>query len=367
MGGKELEFIKDAFDKNWITPLGENVDRFEDEIKKFVGMPEALALSSGTAALHLAMKVMGLKEKDYVFCSSLTFFASVNPVLYEKATPVFIDSDEESWNMDPLALAKAFEWAEKTNHMPKFVIVVDIYGQSAKYDEIKIICDKYHVPILEDAAEALGATYHGKNCGTFGHASCLSFNGNKIITTSGGGMVLCHSKEERNKMFFWSTQSREKKSYYEHKEIGYNYRLSNICAAIGRGQMEVLAQRVKKKREIYNDYQEGLRNCPIQMMSKLDYAASSHWLSAMTINEESDVTPDKLIKLLESHNIESRRVWKPMHMQPIFKENLFFTNQESDSVSQRLFEYGLCLPSDTNMTCKEQNEVIQLICSAFQN
>lgn len=365
MGGSEITYVQDAFEKNWVAPLGENVDEFENLMKNYIGMPEGLALSAGTAALHLAMKKMGLQQGDYVFCSSLTFSASINPALYEKAIPVFIDSDEDSWNMDPKALKKAFVWAEKEHCMPRFVIVVDLYGQSARFDEIKAICDFYHVAILEDAAEALGASYHGQKCGTFGYMSALSFNGNKIITTSGGGMVLCREAKEREKMFFWSTQSREPARHYEHKEIGYNYRMSNICAGIGRGQMDVLDQRIAKKQEIYQLYKEGLQDCPITMMPELANAVSTHWLSTMTINDGVDVQPMDIIEALDQHQVESRPVWKPMHLQPIFKDHAFFSNCDKGSISEKLFMRGLCLPSDTNMTIEEQKEIITIIRSVF--
>lgn len=364
MGGEEMKYIQDAFDKNWISPLGENVDEFEASMKEYIGIDQALALSAGTAAIHLGLKMLGVKQGDYVFCSTLTFSASCNPILYEKAIPVFIDSDEESWNMDPEALKKAFVWAEKENHMPKAVIVVDLYGQSAKFDEIKAICDSYGVPILEDAAEALGATYKGKKCGTFGEISALSFNGNKIITTSGGGMVLCHKKEQRDKMFFWATQAREQARHYEHKELGYNYRMSNICAGIGRGQMHVLADRIAKKREIYNLYKESFQGYPITMMNELTDSESTHWLSVMSIQDQSDVTPLMIMEALDSY-AESRPVWKPMHMQPIFSDYPFFSACETGSVSQYYFERGLCLPSDTNMTIEQQKEIIAIIQSVF--
>ena len=283
MGGNEMKYIQDAFDKNWIAPLGENVDKFEEEMKSYIGAENALALSSGTAAIHMSIKALGVKDGDYVFCSTLTFSASCNPILYERAIPVFIDSDE-SWNMSPIALKKAFDWAEKEKKLPKAVIVVDLYGQSAKWDEILPICEKYNVPVIEDAAEALGCTYKGKHCGMFGHFGIISFNGNKIITTSGGGMLFSKTKEERKQIFKWATQSREPARHYEHKEIGYNYRMSNVCAGIGRGQLEVLNKRIQKKNELYNVYKSEFKDLPIMMMPELRDTNPTHWLSCFTIN-----------------------------------------------------------------------------------
>ena len=364
MGGDEMKYIQEAFDKNWIAPLGENVDAFEKEMKEYLGLEHALALSCGTAGIHLGLKLLGVKEGDYVFCSSLTFSASCNPILYEKAIPVFIDSDE-SWNMSPKALQKAFDWAEKEGKMPKAVVVVDLYGQSAKWDEIIPICKKYDVPILEDAAEALGCKYKEKYCGNFGDISVISFNGNKIITTSGGGMMFTKTEEERNLAFKWATQSREPARHYEHKEIGYNYRMSNICAGIGRGQLKVLNDRISKKREIYNKYKEAFKDLPITMMNDLAHTEPTHWLSCFVINKESDVTPIQIIGALEKENIESRPVWKPMHLQPIFENNKFFSHLDFGSYSEYLFNEGICLPSDTKMDKEELKEVIKVIKGCF--
>lgn len=366
MGGEEMKYIQEAFDKNWIAPLGENVDKFEEEMKEYLGLENALALSCGTAGIHLGLKLLGVQEGDYVFCSTLTFSASCNPILYEKAIPVFIDSDE-SWNMSPKELKKAFDWAEKEGKMPKAVIVVDLYGQSAKWDEIIPICKKYNVPILEDAAEALGCKYKGKYCGSFGDISVISFNGNKIITTSGGGMMFTKTKEERDLAFKWATQSREPAKHYEHKEIGYNYRMSNVCAGIGRGQLKVLDERIKKKKEIYKYYKESFKNLPIKMMIELDQTEPTHWLSCLVIDKESNVTPNQIIDVLEKENIESRPVWKPMHMQPIFKEYKFFSDLDKGSFSEYLFNEGICLPSDTKMEIKSQKEVIDVVSNFFEN
>lgn len=360
MGGEEMKYIQEAFDKNWIAPLGENVDKFEKEMKEYLGLEHALALSCGTAGIHLGLKLLGVQQGDYVFCSTLTFSASCNPILYEKAIPIFIDSDE-SWNMSPIALQKAFDWAEKEGKLPKAVIVVDLYGQSAKWDEIIPICKKYNVPILEDAAEALGCKYKGKYCGSFGDISVISFNGNKIITTSGGGMMFTKTEEERNHAFKWATQSREPARHYEHKEVGYNYRMSNISAGIGRGQLKVLNDRVNKKREIYQFYKEAFKDLPIKMLEELDNTIPTHWLSCMVLDKDCSIKPEEIIIALEKENIESRPVWKPMHMQPIFKDNKFFSQLDEGSYSEYLFNDGICLPSDTKMTNEMQNSVIDII------
>lgn len=366
MGSKELDYIKDAFDKNWIAPLGENVNEFENAVKSYVNINNALALSSGTAAIHLALKAINVQQGDFVFCSTLTFSASCNPILYEKAIPVFIDSNEY-WNMSPEALQKAFNYfINDVEKMPKAVIVVDLYGQSAEYDKIKEICSKYGVPIIEDAAEALGATYKDKFCGTFGDYGIFSFNGNKIITTSGGGMLVCESKEDRDKSFFWATQSRENERHYEHKEIGYNYRLSNICAGIGRGQMEILDERVKKKREIYKHYEEAFNGLPISMMKELPDSYSTFWLSCITIEETSKVKPLDIIMELEKENIESRPIWKPMHLQPIFQNNLYFSHKAEESISEKIYNQGICLPSDSKMTNDQQQRVIEIVQGFFK-
>lgn len=365
MGGAEMKYIKDAFDKNWVAPLGENVDKFEIEMQNYVGVNYALALSCGTAAIHMAIIQLGVGLGDYVFCSSLTFSASCNPILYEKAIPIFIDSDE-SWNMSPIALKKAFKWAKKENKMPKAVIVVDLYGQSAKWDEILPVCEMYEVPVIEDAAEALGCKYKDRQCGGFGQFGILSFNGNKIITTSGGGMIFTKTEEERNLIFKRSTQSREVARHYEHKEIGYNYRMSNICAGIGRGQLEVLNERINKKIEIYNMYKSAFKEIPVKMMSDLEETIPTHWLSCMTINKDSKVSPESILIALERENIEARPVWKPMHLQPVFAECKYFTHFEDVSYCDSLFENGICLPSDTKMDFNQQQEIIDIIVRCFK-
>ena len=355
--GYEKEYIKEAFDTNWIAPLGENVNKFEEELSSYVGIKSAAALSSGTAAIHLALKTAGVEKDDIVFVSDLTFSATVNPIIYENAKPVFIDSEKDTWNMDPRALEKAFDKYPK----PKAVVVVHLYGVPAKVDEVKEICKKHNVTLIEDAAESLGATYKGKQTGTFGKYGIYSFNGNKIITTSGGGMLVSNDEERIAKARFWSTQSREKARHYEHKEIGYNYRMSNIVAGIGRGQLKVLDERIKQKTDIYNNYKEGLKDiADIRIQEIPKDTKPNHWLSVITLSKDSKVKPIDIMEALEKENIESRPVWKPMHMQPVF-ESYDFIKVEEEPVSTDLFERGVCLPSDTNMTKEEQDVVIDII------
>lgn len=359
--GYEQEYIKEAFDTNWIAPLGANVNNFEKELAEYVGAGHAAALSSGTAAIHMGLQALGVQRGDIVFCQALTFSASANPIVYEEATPVFIDSEYETWNMDPKALEKAFE-----KYTPKAVIVVHLYGIPAKMDEIMKICQKHNVPILEDAAESLGATINDKQTGTFGKFGAFSFNGNKIITTSGGGMLVSDDEERIAKVRFWATQSREKFRYYEHKEIGYNYRLSNISAGIGRGQLKVLDERIAEKTNIHNTYKEGFKNIKeIQMQPYIQNSKPNFWLSAIILDKDSKVTPLQIIEALEKENIESRPVWKPMQLQPVFADRDFITLNESGSVSEDIFSRGVCLPSDTKMTREEQAKVIEIIKGLF--
>ena len=355
--GYEQKYIKEAFDTNWIAPLGENVNKFEEELASYVKIKCAAALSAGTAAIHMALKALDVKKEDIVLCSDLTFSATVNPVIYENATPVFIDSEKESWNMDLKALEKAFEKYPN----PKAVIVVHLYGTPAKIEEIKSICDKHNVPLVEDAAESLGATYKGKQTGTFGKYGIYSFNGNKIITTSGGGMLVSNDEERVAKVRFWATQAREKARHYEHKEIGYNYRMSNILAGIGRGQLKVLDERIAQKANIYNNYKDGFKDISdIEMQPIPENTKPNHWLSVITLDKNSKVKPLDIMEALEKENIESRPVWKPMHMQPVFKD-YDFIKVEDRAVSEDLFERGVCLPSDTKMTKEEQETVIDII------
>ena len=366
MGGEEMKYINEAFETNWVAPLGPNVTEFEKEMCEYTGAKAATALVSGTSAIHLALKCLGVGEGDVVFCSTLTFSATANPIIYQGAEPVFIDSEYETWNMCPKALQKAFDDAEKCGKMPKAVVVVNLYGQSADYDKLKAICDKYNVPIVEDAAESLGATYKGKQTGTIGDIGIYSFNGNKIITTSGGGMMVSNNEDYNKKALFWATQSREAERHYEHKELGFNYRMSNVVAGIGRGQLKVLNDRIAKKKEIYEAYKEGFKEIEdIKMMNIADFGEPNYWLSCMTINEDSKVKPLDIILALEKENIESRPVWKPMHMQPFFKNYKFFSVKEGLSVSEDLFSRGLCIPSDTKIDEKDMNNILQIIKSLF--
>lgn len=362
--GYEQQFIKEAFDTNWIAPLGENVNKFEEEIANYVGVKTGAALSAGSAAIHLGLKALNVKQGDIVFCSSLTFSATCNPIIYQNATPVFIDSEYETWNMDPLALEKAFEKYPN----PKAVIVVHLYGTPAKMDEIIKICKKHNVPLIEDAAESLGSIYNGQQTGTFGEYGVFSFNGNKIITTSGGGMLVSNNEDGIKKVRFWATQSKEPVRHYEHKEIGYNYRMSNICAGIGRGQLKVLDKRIEKKTEIYNKYKNELEKVKeIKMQPIPKNTKPNHWLSVMTIDKDSKVKPLNIMETLEKENIDSRPVWKPMHLQPVFKEYDFITaKNDGTSVSEDLFNREVCLPSDTKMTEEEQERVIDIIKKCFE-
>lgn len=359
--GYEKEYIKEAFDTNWIAPLGENVNKFEEELANYVGAKCGAALSAGTAAIHMALKALDVKEGDIVFCSSLTFSATANPIIYQNATPVFIDCDRETWNMDPEALKKAFEKYPN----PKAVVIVHLYGTPAKMDEIMAICNEHNVPLVEDAAESLGATYKGKQTGTFGKYGIFSFNGNKIITTSGGGMLVSDDEERIQKVRFWATQSRDKARYYQHSEIGYNYRMSNIVAGIGRGQLKVLNDRLAKKKEIYETYKDAFKDIPeIEMKPVPVDTKPNYWLSTMLLKEGSKVTPLNVMEALDKENIESRPIWKPMHMQPVF-EKYDFIKVEDKPVSEDIFARGVCLPSDTKMTKEEQQEVIRIIKELF--
>lgn len=364
MGGTEMNYIKEAFAENWIAPLGPNVNGFEQTICDYTGAKNALALSSCTGAIHLALKALGVKQGDIVLCSTLTFAATCNPIMYEKAIPVFIDSELDTWNMDPECLKIALEKYKLLDRLPKACIVVNLYGQSAKMDEIMAICRSYNVPVIEDAAESLGATYMKQKSGTFGDIGVYSFNGNKIITTSGGGMMISPDKSITDKCKFWATQAREAEIHYEHKEIGYNYRMSNICAGIGRGQMEVLDGFVKAKKEIFERYMQAFESIEaIHMMPIYDKGEPNYWLSVVLIDRSSKVIPRDVIEKLEQNNIESRPLWKPMHQQPVFSEYDYISFND---VSDYLFEEGLCLPSGSAMTLEEQDSVIRIIKEIFE-
>lgn len=361
MGGNEENYVKEAFDTNWIAPLGNNVNKFENQIKSYTGIGAACALSSGTAGIHIALDLLGVGQNDIVFCSSLTFIASANPVLYLGAKLVFIDSDLESWNMSPRALENAFKAYEEKGKLPKAVVIVNLYGQSARMDELMAICDKYGVAVVEDAAESLGSKYKGKMSGTFGKFGIFSFNGNKIITTSGGGMIVSEDEEMIGKALKKATQSRDQAVHYQHSEVGYNYRLSNISAGIGRGQMEVLNERVNQKRAIFDRYVDGLDHIEgIEFMPEMKDTVHNRWLSTLTIDSRKvNVTVSDIVECLARFNIEARPVWKPMHMQPLF-EGCDYFSEENDN-ARYLFENGICLPSDTKMTEEEQETVIQKI------
>lgn len=369
MGALEKIFVNEAFDTNWVAPLGPNVNNFEKEVAEYVGAKHASALVSGTSAIHLAIKLLGIKPGDIVFCSSLTFAASCNPIIYEGAEPVFIDAEYKSLNMCPVALRNAFEAYSKKGKLPKAVIVVHLYGQSSDMDKIMAICNEYNVPVIEDAAESLGATYKGKQTGTIGKYGIYSFNGNKIITTSGGGMLVSDDEEGIKKSRFWATQARDNARYYQHTELGYNYRMSNIVAGIGRGQIRVLDERIEKKKYIYEKYKEAFNDIhDIEMANICEYGEPNYWLSIGILNNESKVKPLDIILALEEENIESRHIWKPMHMQPFYEKYDFFKadNTEKDSVSEDIFERGICLPSDTKMTDKEIERVIRIISRIFK-
>ncbi len=363
MGDKEFAYVREAFSSNYIAPVGPQIDAFEREFAEKVGARYAAAVSSGTAALHLLLRYVGVGPDDEVFCSTLTFVASVNPILYLGAQPVFIDSDQKSWNMDPELLAQKMEEQARENRLPKAVVLVHLYGQSADIDPIKEICAQYEVPLLEDAAEALGAKYKRKSPGTFGLAGLYSFNGNKIITTSGGGMIVSDDEALIQKVRFWATQARENTQHYEHTEVGYNYRMSNVLAAIGRGQLQVLDDRVEKKRSIFECYRDALEELPgVHFMPEPDFARSSRWLTCLTIDpDKAGVDRDYIINKLEKNNIESRPTWKPMHMQPLFNSCQYVGGE----VAEELFRHGLCLPSGTGMDDLDLERVVALIRSCW--
>ena len=350
--GFEMQYVKEAFDTNWIAPLGENVNEFENELAAKVGSKAAAALTTGTGAIHLALKAAGVGEGDIVFCSTLTFSATANPIIYQNAIPVFIDSDYETWNMCPIALEEAFVKYPEV----KAVLIVHLYGLSADMDKIVALCQKHNVALIEDAAESLGTYYKGKHTGTFGDFGIFSFNGNKIITTSGGGMLVSNNEERIAKARFWATQSRDQARHYQHSELGFNYRMSNVVAGIGRGQLKVLDQRVAKKKYIFEFYKRELGNLEgVEMMPTNDWDDPNYWLSSMTLHGK--VRPIDIMEALEAENIESRPVWKPMHMQPFFEKYDFV----GTGVSEKLFEDGVCLPSDTKMSDDALNRVVEII------
>lgn len=390
---EEKRYIQEAFDKNWVSTIGENIDELEKGMCDYIGTKYSVALASGTSALHLAVKLAGVKKGDRVFCSDMTFSATVNPVVYEGGIPIFIDTEYDTWNMDPVALEKAFELYKDV----KVVVLANLYGTPGKLDEIMDICNRHNAIIIEDAAESLGAKYKGIQTGTFGKYNAISFNGNKIITTSGGGMLLTDDRQAAEKVRKWSTQAREKAPWYQHEEIGYNYRMSNILAGIGRGQLLHLDEHIEQKKEIYNRYKEGFKDLPVSM-NPYDEEKSdpNYWLSCMLvdsdamckqvrsetqylyIDEKGKSCPTQILETLEKYNVEGRPIWKPMHMQPIFRMNEFITKQgsgrarsnayisgETIDVGMDIFERGLCLPSDNKMSKDQQDIVIEMVKSCF--
>lgn len=363
MHGEEQEFIKEAFDTNWVAPLGPNVNALEAEMAEYTGCGHAAALSAGTAAIHLSLKLLDVKQGDVVFVSDLTFSATCNPIVYEKATPVFIDAEPDTWNMSPDALRKAFELYPN----PKAVICVHLYGTPAKLDEIMAICAEHKVPLIEDAAESLSSTYKGKHTGTFGKYGIYSFNGNKIITTSGGGMLVSSDEEATKRATFLATQARDPARHYQHSQIGYNYRMSNITAGIGRGQLIHLEEHKALKKAIYKQYQEAFADIPEITMNPMNPDGdANNWLSCMTIDESSKVTPDMVMDALEKENAESRPIWKPMHLQPVFEQYDFMAhNADGSSVGADIFNRGLCLPSDIKNTPEDMALIIRTVRKCF--
>ena len=368
MHGEELNYIEEAYRTNWMSTVGENINQVEKQIAEKVGIKHAVALSCGTAALHMAVKLAGVKRGDKVFCSDMTFAATVNPVVYEGGIPVFIDTEYDTWNMDPEALKRAFELYPET----KVIVVAHLYGVPCKMDEIREIADEHGATIIEDAAESLGATYKGKQTGVFGDINCISFNGNKIITGSSGGMLLTNDEEAANKVRKWSTQSRENALWYQHEELGYNYRMSNVIAGVVRGQIPHLEEHIAQKKAIYERYQEGFKDLPVQMNPyDIENSKPNYWLSCLLLEKEAleRTNPIEILEKLAEYNAEGRPIWKPMHMQPIYKENPFVTRKENEGVldvGKDIFERGLCLPSDNKMTAEQQDIIIEIVKSCFE-
>ena len=368
MGGTEQKYVQEAFDSNWVAPLGPNVTGFEEDLEQYIKEnSHVAALSSGTAALHLGLIMLGVKLGDEVLCQSFTFSASANPILYQGAIPVFIDSELETWNMCPIALEEAIIDRISKGKKPKAIIAVHLYGMPFKVDEIRAIANQYEIPILEDSAEALGSTYNGKKCGTFGDIGILSFNGNKMITTSGGGALVAKTKELKERAVFYATQSRDQAPHYQHSEIGYNYRLSNICAGIGRGQMEVLDKHINLRRnmhDFYVDYFSGKEGILVFTEPSSKYE-SNHWLSAILVDSEKNngKTSEDLRLALDQENIESRPLWKPMHLQPIIKKYPYY----GKNVAEKLFQDGLCLPSGSNLSDSDRNRLKETFDVFFKN
>jgi dTDP-4-amino-4,6-dideoxygalactose transaminase len=363
LGIQELAFVQDAFETNWIAPVGPHVDAFEQEFCQVVGAGHAAAVSSGTAALHLALRLLGIDSGDEVFCSTFTFVATANPILYEGARPTFIDSDRTSWNMSPRLLSDALDQRAKQGKLPKAVVLVHLYGQSADIDPILAACDRHNVPLIEDAAEALGAIYKGRNPGTFGKIGIYSFNGNKIITTSGGGMLVTDDPAIAQKARFLATQARDPAPHYQHSEVGYNYRLSNVLAGIGRGQLQVLSERVAARRHNFEVYRQALESLPgVKFMPEASFGSATRWLSCLTLDPQlSGINAEHLRLALGAQQIESRPVWKPLHLQPIFQG----CEVVGGEVAEDLFAHGLCLPSGSSLTNADRTRVIETIQNCF--
>ena len=393
MHGDEMKWVQEAYDTNWMSTVGANIDEIEKQIASRIGVKYAVALSSGTSSLHLAVKLAGVKPGDKVFCSDMTFSATVNPVIYEGGIPVFIDTDYNTWNMDPVALEKAFEMYPEV----KVIMIAHLYGSIGEMDKIIEIAKKHNAIVIEDAAEALGATYKGKPAGSFGNFNCISFNGNKIITGTSGGMLLTDDLETANKVRKWSTQSRENALWYQHEEIGYNYRMSNVIAGIVRGQLPYLEEHIAQKKAIYERYKEGLKDLPVKMNPILEECESNYWLScliidkeamckqvrgekdALYVSEQGKSCPTEILEAIASINAEGRPIWKPMHMQPIFRMNPFITKNgngrartnayiagETEDIGMDIFDRGLCLPSDNKMTPEQQDKIIEVIKECFK-
>lgn len=366
LGGNEMQYINEAFSESWVVPLGPNVDEFERRLETYLSASNVVALSAGTAALHLGLVELGVSAGDEVICQSFTFAASANPVKYQGAVPVFVDSEPNTWNMSPDALERAIiDRKRVTGRYPKAIVVVHLYGMPAQMDEIMDIANRYNIPVLEDAAEALGSTYKGRKCGTIGNFGALSFNGNKIITTSGGGALICPNDEAERHVKFLATQAREPMPYYYHKEIGYNYRLSNISAGIGCGQMEHIAERVARRREIHALYAKGLASLPgitVHTEPTAD-AVSNFWLTTILLDDSLQFSPEDLRQALEAENIESRRLWRPMNMQPVYADAPFY----GDGCAERLFNRGLCLPSGSILTDEEIARVVDCITKFYHS
>ncbi|MCI2255205.1 aminotransferase class I/II-fold pyridoxal phosphate-dependent enzyme [Domibacillus sp. PGB-M46] len=363
MSGKENDYIDEAFKTNWIAPLGPNLDAFEKETRAVTGAKEAVAVSSGTAAIHLALSLLNVTKGDTVFCSSLTFIASANPIIYQGAEPIFIDSEPDSWNMSPQALERALQDAFREGRPPKAVIIVHLYGQMAKMDELLTLCDQYNVPVIEDAAESLGSTYKGKASGTLGKFGIYSFNGNKIITTSGGGMIVSDDTEALQRARFLATQARDTAPHYQHSSLGYNYRMSNILAGVGIAQMQVLNERVEARRKVFARYEKELGHLPgFIFMPELDDTRTNRWLTALTIHErQAGITTAQLVQALAQRNIEARPVWKPLHLQPLFQGTRYYPHDKENHIAEQLFQTGICLPSGSNLSEAEQQRVIDCI------